>query len=93
MFCTIWYHLYNLKNVKYPNGGVSLFVKLKAFSLQLYSKKHSPTVFFTFFKLHKWYQISQRITMFQHRKALQSLSLPVLPLKLSNVENYLIIRT
>ena len=36
MFCAIWYHLYNLKNVKNTHGGVSLLVKIKAFSLQLY---------------------------------------------------------
>ena len=26
----IWYHLYNLKNVKNTNGGVLLLVKLQA---------------------------------------------------------------
>ena len=27
MPCAIWYHLYNLKNVKYTNGGVLNFAK------------------------------------------------------------------
>ena len=36
MFSAIWYHLYNLKNVKNTHGGVPLLVKLLAFSLQLY---------------------------------------------------------
>ena len=36
IFCTIWYHSYNLKNVKATHGGVLLLVKLQAFSLQLY---------------------------------------------------------
>ena len=36
MFCAIWYHLYNLKNVKNIHGGALLLVKLQAFSLQLY---------------------------------------------------------
>ena len=27
MFCTIWYHLYNLKNMKNTNGGILLLVK------------------------------------------------------------------
>ena len=30
MFCAIWYHLYNFKNVKNTYGGVLLLVKLKA---------------------------------------------------------------
>ena len=29
MCCAIWYHLYNLKNVKNTHGGVLLLVKLK----------------------------------------------------------------
>ena len=47
MFCTIWYHLQNLKNVKNDHGGVLLLVTLQAKA---------------FFKLDKWYQIVQRIT-------------------------------
>ena len=34
--CAIWYHLYNLKNVKNTRGEVLVLVKLLAFSLQLY---------------------------------------------------------
>ena len=30
--CTIWYHLYNLKNVKNTHGGVLLLIKLQAVS-------------------------------------------------------------
>ena len=30
MFCAIWYHLYNLKNIKNTNGGVLLLVRLQA---------------------------------------------------------------
>ena len=37
--CTIWYHLYNSKNVKNTHEGVLLLVKLQAW------------VFFMFFKL------------------------------------------
>ena len=29
MRCAIWYHLYNLKNVKNTHGGVLFFVKLQ----------------------------------------------------------------
>ena len=28
--CAIWYHLYNLKNVKNTHGGVLILVKLQA---------------------------------------------------------------
>ena len=30
MRCAIWYHLYNLKNVKNNHGGVLILVKLKS---------------------------------------------------------------
>ena len=53
MFCAVWYHLYNLKNVKACNFTKSiLLVKLQAFSLKLYWKWPPPWVFFAFFKLH-----------------------------------------
>ena len=52
MRCAIWYHLYNLKNVKNTHGGVLL----------LFTKGSTPPwVFYTFFKLYKWYQIAQNI--------------------------------
>ena len=55
VFCAIWYRLYNLKNMKYTHGGVLLLVKL--------SKSNTlPWVFFTFFKMYKRYQMTQRIT-------------------------------
>ena len=57
MLCKIWYHLYNLKNVENTNGGV-LFLKACNFT-----KSNTPQwVFFTFFKLHKWYQIVQSVS-------------------------------
>ena len=54
-FCAIWYHLYNSKNVKNTHGGV-----LKAYNFTRSST--SPWMFFTFFKLYKWFQIAQHIT-------------------------------
>ena len=51
MRCAIWYHLYNLKNVKNTQGEVLLLVS-----------KTPSWVFFTFFKLYKLYHIAQRIT-------------------------------
>ena len=31
MFCMIWYHLYNFKNVKNTRGGKFLLIKLQAY--------------------------------------------------------------
>ena len=50
MFCAIWYHLWNFKNLKITHGGV------------LRTKSNTPPwVSFTFLKLYKWYQIVQCI--------------------------------
>ena len=49
------------KNVKNTHGGVLLLVKLQA-------KSNTPSwVFFTFFKLYKWYQIAHRIMKVYNR--------------------------
>ena len=58
MRCGIWYHLYNLKNVKNTYGEVLILVKLQASLTLLHG------CFFTFFKLYTWYQIAQRTTTF-----------------------------
>ena len=63
MRCVIWYYLHNLKNEKNTHGGVLLLVKLKTAACDLTKSNTPPWVFFTFFKLYKWYQIAQRITM------------------------------
>ena len=52
MPCAIWYHFYNLKNAKNTYKGTCNFTK----------NNTPPWVFFTFFKLYKWYQIAQSIT-------------------------------
>ena len=57
MLCTIWYHLYNLKNMKNTHGGMLLLALACNFTKNI----TSPCVFFTFFKLYKWYQTVQRI--------------------------------
>ena len=60
--CTIWYPLHNFKKVKNTHGGVLLLVKLLA-EVCNFTKSNTPTwVIFTFFKLHKGYQIVQSIT-------------------------------
>ena len=57
-----WYHLYNLKNVENTHGGVLILVKLQASACTFTKINTPPSVFFTFFKLCKWYQIAQRTT-------------------------------
>ena len=58
----IWYHLYNLKNVKNTHGRVLILVKLQAEACN-FTKINIPLwLFFTFFKLYKWFQITQGIT-------------------------------
>ena len=64
MRCTIWYHLYNLKNMKNTHGGVFLLVKLEDLACN-FTKSNGR--FFRFFKLFKWYQIAQSITYFPTR--------------------------
>ena len=60
--CAIWYHLYNLKNLKNTHWGVLILVKLQASACN-FNKINTPQcVFFAFFKLYKWHQIAQRIT-------------------------------
>ena len=62
MRCAIWYHWYKLKNVKNTHGGLLILVKFQTKACN-FTKIHTPSwVFFTFFKLYKWYQIVQRTT-------------------------------
>ena len=61
MLCAIWYHLYNLKNVKNTHEGVLLSVKLQAEDCNFTKSNTPPWVFFTFFKLYKWYQIARSV--------------------------------
>ena len=62
MCCAIWYHFYNLINVKNTRGGVLLLLKMQAKACN-FTKINTPSwVFSTFFELYKWYQITQRIS-------------------------------
>ena len=60
MLFAIWCHLYNLKSVKITHGRVLLLVKLEALACSFTKSNTPPWVFFTFFKLCKWYQIAQQ---------------------------------
>ena len=59
--CAIWYHLYNLKDVKNTYGGVLILVKLQA-PATLLKLTFLHGCFSTMYKLYKWFQIAQRIT-------------------------------
>ena len=39
MRCAVWYHLYNLKNVKNTHGGVLIFLKLQAETKQMVARQ------------------------------------------------------
>ena len=54
-------HLYNLKNMKNTYGAVLLLVELQAVTCSFTKSNTSPWFFFTFFKLCKWYRISQSL--------------------------------
>ena len=58
----IWCHMYNLKNVENTHGVVLLLVKLQASACNFNKSNTPPWLFFTFFKLYKWYHIAQRVT-------------------------------
>ena len=62
----VWYHLYNLKNVKNTHGEVTLLEKLQASACNFPASITPPWVLFPFFKLKNWYQITQNfnITVF-----------------------------
>ena len=53
MLSVIWYHFYNLKNVKNSHGGVLLLEKLQAEAYNYTKSNTLPWMFFTFFKLYK----------------------------------------
>ena len=68
MRCAIWYHLYNLKNVKNTHEGVLLLVELQVPPRNFTKSNTRPWMFFTFLKLYyKWYQIAQSIAFILFR--------------------------
>ena len=62
-YFTIRYHLYNRQNVKNTHEGALLIVKWKAVACNFIKSSTAPWVFFTLFKLYKWYQIAQSSTL------------------------------
>ena len=62
MRCAICYHLYNSKNVENAQGEVLLLLKFRLKACSFTKSNTPPCMFFTFFKLCKWYKIAQNIT-------------------------------
>ena len=62
MLRSIWYHLYNLKDMKNTHGGVLLLVKMQALACNFTKSNTPPWMFFAFFKLYNWYEIAESIT-------------------------------
>ena len=50
--CTIWYHVYDLKNVKNTHGGVLLLVKFQAEVCNFAKSNIPPWVFSSFKVVH-----------------------------------------
>ena len=64
--CSVWRNLVlfvRFKNVKNTHGRVLLLKKLQAKACSFTESNTPPWVFFTFFKLPKWYEIAQRISV------------------------------
>ena len=59
ILCAIWCHLRSLKNVKNTHGWVKLLLKLQT---EICNFTESINVPWVFFKLYKWYQITQSVT-------------------------------
>ena len=76
MPCSLWYHLFNLKNVKSTQRGLILLVKLQAEACNFTKSVTPPWVLFTFFKLNKWYQTRKAFNILVVKKLHQVLFQP-----------------
>ena len=72
--CAVWYYSYNLKNVKNTHGGVLLLAKLQDLACNFTKRNTPPWMFFTFFKLCKWYQIAQPTTFIRDHYGMEKKS-------------------
>ena len=64
MLCVIWYHLYNLKNVKNTNGGVLLLVKLYKWC------QIAQSITYTFLSAYPSAALECHRNVLQHRSAI-----------------------
>ena len=72
--CKVWYHLYNLKNVKNAHGVVLLLVKLQAWACNFTKSKPSPWVLFIFFKILQMVPIRANFNIIRNKKLLSRAS-------------------
>ena len=98
MSSAIWYHLYNFKKVKNTHGGMLILVNLQAEPCNFTKINTPPWVFFTFFKLYKWYQIAQRTTFMLllislYSRPIPNVSVPITPILFIVVPYVLILVT
>ena len=63
MLFAIWYHLYNVKNMKSTHGEVLLLIKLQASAYSFTKVSFLLWVLFRFFKLYRWYQFAQKVSL------------------------------
>ena len=62
MLCAIWFHIFNLKNVKNTPKGVLHLVKFWAEAWNFTRSVTPPWVLSMLFKLLKWYKIAQSVS-------------------------------
>ena len=77
--------------MKNTHGGVLILVTLQAKACNFTKINTISWVFFTFFKLYKWYQIAQRITLLLSINLIYALEGDYIGLKLQigNLKVYL----
>ena len=76
MLCSIWYQLFNLKDVKKTHEGVLLFARLQAESWNIcnFTKSNtSPRVLFTFLKIVQMVpnRVTYRIHIYHEKESFQ----------------------
>ena len=62
MSSSIWYQLYNIKNVKNTHGRLSLLGKVQTLACNYAKSSTPPWVFFTFFKIEQMDKLAQSIS-------------------------------
>ena len=72
--------------MKITHGGVLILVKLQAEACNFTKIYTPPWVFFTFFKLYKWYQMAQRTTFAEDNSSIGSIATSVVANEVEKME-------